>query len=605
MTGRLRRWAAPPGEALGGRRLLAVAVTLGILGGAGESAYRVLWHVLENHPSREFAWEWVWMAPLSAAGAFLLVALPLAGVGAAARRSSVGLWRPRPVLFGFGALAAWGVLHTPPPRLAPYAVLLLTVGVASALAGGPAPARRAARLAGALWVLGPLLLLSTAIGVLTLPGPLERVRLSRLPEADARLPNVVLVILDTVRAANLGLYGNARAPTPRLDAWGARGVLFEAMIAPSPWTLPSHASVFTGVLPGEHSARPRTPLDGALPTLAEQLSARGYAAAGFVANFANTTAGSGLARGFSRWEDFPVTWGRLLAGSWLARTLMVRLGAQLRTHPWRMGEKDARANTDDALRWLAQRGDERPFFVFMNYMDAHAPYRSPASYRARFGVRPEDVVLDWREGLDPAALAGTEAAYDAALGYLDDEVDRLLRAAVTANGRETLVVVTSDHGEFFGEHGLIGHGNALYLPVLHVPLLMAGPGVPVGRVVQGWASLADLPATLLELVTGDPGPLGGVSLARRWEEDPSADPHPVAAVLEGGDWLSPWEPGSRGFMTSVLEGPWHYIRNGDEVEELYDVAADPDEHLDLAKSERGAEALPALRAAAPRPAGPE
>jgi hypothetical protein len=200
-----------------------------------------------------------------------------------------------------------------------------------------------------------VLAVATVAGILMLPRLRERRALGKLPPAAEGVPNVLLLVLDTVRAASLSLYGYPRPTTPNLEKWAAKGVVFERAIAPAPWTLPSHGSLFTGRHPQELSGEHLVPLNEEQPTLAEALRDAGYATAGFAANPTYTTRASGLARGFARYEDFPITWGRFLISSWLSRMISQRL-LPLGKRPWRTGLKNAVANSDDFLERSLRHG---------------------------------------------------------------------------------------------------------------------------------------------------------------------------------------------------------------------------------------------------------
>ena len=253
----------------------------------------------------------------------------------------------------------------------------------------------------------------------------------------------------------------------------------------------------------------------------------------------------------------------------------------------------------DVLRGLPRRGD-RPFFVFINYMDAHIPYVPPQPFFGMF--------RSGKGGVPPAAERASDVfrsrdSYDGSIAYLDDQVGRLLDELRRRGQMEnTLVIVTADHGELFGEHGLVGHGNSLYMPLLHVPLVVSFPGrVPRGRTVPGSVSLADLPATVMDL-TGPGGaptfPCG--SLSRTWGDrgsSPGAGPSPILSEVSKGVRTPANEPVSRGPLKSLVLGEYHYILNGDGQEEIYDWQADPSEEHDLAGSERGRGILGDLRAA--------
>ena len=189
------------------------------------------------------------------------------------------------------------------------------------------------------------------------------------------------------------------------------------------------------------------------------------------------------------------------------------------------------------------------------------------------------------------------SAYDGAIAYTDHHLGRIFEALENAGILEnTIVIVTADHGELFGEHGLREHYTNLYMPVLHVPLIMAyPPRIPPSARVTRPVSIRDIPATVLELTFGHPGPrLPGNSLSWHWStdmadetpaagEDDVAEPLPVLAETrwsEAGQVLD-WEPLARGSMKSLVIGDMHYILNGDGVEELYDLSVDPEEERDL------------------------
>lgn len=397
-----------------------------------------------------------------------------------------------------------------------------------------------------------------------------------LPAAASGAPNVILIVMDTVRAQSLSLYGYQRETSPHLDGFARTGVVFDRALATSPWTLPSHASFFTGRLPHELSADWLTPLDARQPTLAEAFAMEGYVTVGFTANLLYSTAETGLSRGFLRYSDFPLSAGTLGRHSWLALALMRPLRGVTTDH---LPVKSASAVTDEFLRWAGKR-PAKPFFAFVNYFDAHAPHRPPPPFDAKFGKggpQPDPMV---RRTWSPEEIQQSRDAYDGEIAYVDEQVGRLLETS-RARGLldNTLVVVISDHGEQFGEHGLFDHASSLYRPLLHVPLVIAFPArVPAGLRVPEPVTLANLPATILDLagVTRAPGRLPGRSLADYWgpSRPSEKDAPPLFAEVSKGINLPPWLPASKGAMQAVIVGGHHYIRNGDGREELYDFERD-------------------------------
>jgi len=543
----------------------------------------------------------VWMAPLANLVVFAVPALMLVIL---ARRHPERSWVG--VTAGAFAFLAFFIVLLMYP-LHRIAVLILAAGLA--YQAGRLAHRHAAgfhRLVRgtAAWLAAAVL--AVGLGWNAFGWFAERRAVATLPEAEG--PNVLLIILDTVRARSLSLYGHERPTTPRLERLASRGVTFDWALSPSPWTLPGHASMFTGHYPHELAADWNVPLDDADSTLAEYLGARGYATAGFVANLAYATFEHGLDRGFIRYEDYPLSLSQLALSSTLGRSV-----TNNPTVRRLIGERDIlnRKSADrisrDFLGWL-EGNQDHPFFIFLNYYDAHEPYLPPAPFDTLFGPndaeRPFSYFVNeaWRTDkweLSPEEMAVERAAYEGAIAYLDERIgalfDELDGRGVLEN---TVVIITSDHGEHFGEHGLVDHGNSLYQPLLHVPLLMMGPGVPADRRIGSPVTLRDLPATIVELLGLDESsPFPGESLARHWSSGDSSGSAPddtLLAHVTGGRG-NEREPIHRGDLHALVAGGYHYIRNGDGEEELYDFFADPAATENLAEVAELAEVMSAFR----------
>ncbi len=423
----------------------------------------------------------------------------------------------------------------------------------------------------------------------------ERRTLAALPAAHANAPNVLLLVLDTVRKMSLSAYGYARPTSPALERWAVKGVRFDRAFVTAPWTLPSHASMFTGRHVHELSTELRTPLDDTYPTLAEVLASNGYATAGFVANSAYCSYEHGLNRGFIHYEDYPITLGMLFVSSVFGRRL---LGAsylrELLHYHDRTDRKRAEEVNQQFFRWLPRRGD-RPFFAFLNYFDAHDPYLPPQPFESMFAKfergRPITIETSKFEDLTPAQIQREQDAYDGAIAYMDREVDRLLteleRRGLFEN---TFIIITSDHGEHWGDHRLLLHANSLYRQLLEVPLIMLLPSrLQVGgRVVRTMVSLRDLPVTVFDVTGVEPeSRFPGASLAGYWRDD---SPGVQRLIVAGAASLK----GNRGY--SLISSRWHYIKRMTGEEELYAVDADPLDSLDLAATPLGREELIGLRA---------
>ena len=580
--------------------LAGLAVWIGLLTGLLEGMH--LWVRQATLGQVVFASRHVlWMTPLS-------YALLFAGVGACL---AVGVqfvparFRTRTGLFLLVALGVF-ILALPFGQISRYAIALLAGGIAAQVtrivSSRPAHYLRRARVVSIFVVLVALIMGGWSWS----RRQLELRSLRSVASASRDVPSVLLVIWDTVRAQSLSLHGYDQPTTPGLERLASSSVVFDRAISTSPWTLPGHASMFTGRHPFETSASWEHRLDGTHPTIAESFLSAGYATGGFVANHHYTSYDSGLDRGFERYRDYKITLRQILASSALRQTpFYMRMSRGIRTldpvlireavksHnlyvPVKRGSDPKHADevNREFLTWLDGL-DDRPFFAFLNYFDAHKGYWSPPGYHDRF-TRRSPPIND----------------YDAAIAYLDDELAALVEA-LGARGRldNTVVIFSSDHGELFGEHGLNGHATSLYMPVLHVPLLLRFPArVPSGRRVDAEISLRDLAVTVLDLarVRGQER-FPGRSLARYWDESVAAsdradgriaaDP-PRAEVARGRN--NPDAPIDRGDMRSLVADGLHYILNGDDVEELYDYVADPGEESNLAGTVVGREPLERMR----------
>jgi len=565
------------------------AVLLAALGaGLATGLIEVLIHTIRQrvlHRTLMMGREYLWQLPAADAVVFLAFGVLLLALGL--------LWRslraPQLVIACCVGLAAFALLLLS-ERIHPAAEALLAVGLGVAIGRGLAP--RAAVLQRVLRAGVPVVLalvLATGVGQRVIRAVAERRGLARLPVAEPGRPNVLLLVLDTVRAWSLGLYGYVRPTTPKLQEWSARGALFERVLTAAPWTTPSHAVMFTGRYPTELSVSWDRPLDGTFPTLAEVLRHAGYATAGFVGNFTQAGSPTGLDRGFLHYEDYPVTLISMLRRTGLLRRLFAldRIGRLVGRRPMVEATAAERLN-HDLLGWVAERSG-RPWFAFVNYNEAHGPYLPPAPYDTLYFPGPAPAADRYWDNMVRAYgpppvpiedLAISVDAYDGAITYLDREIDALLREldgkGLLAN---TIVVVTSDHGELFGEHGVIAHGNSLFLPVLRVPLLLIAPGrIPSGIKIGSLASLRDLSATLLELA-GIPTPdMPGHSLAGLWgPAGPASVTDTLFSFVEYNRRLPKWPPSPvlKGSLQSIVLDSLEYIRNGDGAEELYHLGRDP------------------------------
>jgi len=359
------------------------------------------------------------------------------------------------------------------------------------------------------------------------------------PPAPAAARNLVIVTIDTLRADRLGCYGNREVATPRLDHIAAGGALFEQATVHVPLTRPSHASIFTGLLPAEHGLRDNVSpsLAPEVPTLAPMLKAAGFRTAAFVSSIVLSRQ-SGLHRGFDEYAD------RFEVDGDDARFLNTI-------------QRPGDVAMKEALAWIQSAGDGR-FFAWIHLYDPHDPYEPPEPYASQYAGRPYDGEVAWTDEL---------------MGRLEGALQRL------GLHDKTVLVVTSDHGEGLGEHGETVHGFFVYESTLRVPLIVRGPGVAPGRRMKGVARSVDLLPSVLDLL-GVPAPAG-------WQGSGQS----LGPVLRGTASMAVSEPAYAESLLPLLhygwsdlralrDGRWKYIQA--PRPELYDLEADPGETRDLA-----------------------
>lgn len=539
---------APPGLAL----RAALCVTYGLIGAALLLAAGLI--------SRRRA------LPLAAVGFVLVALLPWINFSLLPRFGS-----PRSLL-GNGAVVALAALAVPLlVRLRRSAVALIVgLGLAVNLwpmlqAGGGAVERRSAQ--------------------------------------PAALPfNVMVVLIDTLRADHLGAYGYARPTSPTFDALARDSVVFEGTTAQAAWTKPSVASLMTGVYVHKHGVvSNRDALGDGQPTLAEEMRGRGYQTAAFSAN-PWITPEFRFDRGFDEFESGRAMGAQLTSLYKLLRRFDRALGARgvaANFSGWAFwgssgnlsnAERD-RLLTDSAVKWIESRRAD-PYFLYVHLIGPHDPYDPPAEYVRQFrepewdGVVDRKIppprvqtVFDTAEPLSESERAALIAQYDGAIAYSDAQLGRLLDALRRAGTLDrTLVVVTADHGEEFYEHRNWRHGNQLYNEIVHVPLLFRLPGrLPAGR-RSDLSMLVDVLPTIVGLVEATPQRKGLDGLALFAQTDGGLQRPSFAEHwwFEGGTYVSRMvRQGALKLQESRDEA------RGQERSELYNLAGDASEQRNL------------------------
>jgi arylsulfatase A-like enzyme len=385
-------------------------------------------------------------------------------------------------------------------------------------------------------------------------------------------PNILFISLDSLRADRLSCYGGPHATSPNLDKLAAEGTRFAAARAQTPWTLPSHITMMTGLESGVHAMEGgSTTLNPAAPTIAETLADRGFRTAA-VACAPYLRAVWGFDHGFEWYDD------RLSAPDFE------------KSHQ----SKTAALAVDAALARIDRFRGQR-WFVFLHIWDVHYDYTPPRRfrklfvdplYRGRYDVRDWDGNGSFRPGIDPADFAYVLAQYDAGIAWVDSQLGRLF-AALKQSGEwsRTAIVVTADHGEEFLEHGGKGHGHSLFDELLHVPLIVKNAGAPQTSTVDCPVGLIDIYPTLAELGGADPaldaGP--GVSLAPLLRDPRNCDPDREFFFETTMGNIARPEGKSRARSLGLLKGRWKYVVRYDypPLPMLFDLAADPGEKTNL------------------------
>ncbi len=495
-------------------------------------------------------------------------------------------------LFVFAACADWFALTG---RLGPIAIL--------ALAGGVAVTFNRWFQKNVLGTLNrlqrtlPVLVVVACLAFVAIQGWVrlrERAAVSELPAAMPGSPNVLVVVIDTLRADHLSLYGYNRSTSPHMDAIAHQGVVFDMDIAASPWTLGSHASMLTGRYPHEHGVDHEVALDGRYPTLPEVFQRHGYRTGGFSANLFYFARRTGLTRGFLHFDDYFYS-----VGDMFFRTLWGRILNKYAPSGPRFDELPTRKRApqvnQELLSWV-DHDRSKPFFAFINYMDVHEPYSPLPPYREMFYGseagqdrpaidqrinRKEHPYLYRLSHMPAADFQHQVDAYDGAIYFVDQQVANLFSELEKRGlAQNTLVVITSDHGECFGDHGLLAHWNALYRELIRVPLIYYWPGkVPEGVRISKPISATSLPATVLDLAGIKPEVVFPMaSVAQLWRQ-PGVDPawpDPLSEIGKNLD-LPEGYPAYQGWLKAIVSPQWHLIVSEKLQPELYDWTRDPRE----------------------------
>ena len=412
---------------------------------------------------------------------------------------------------------------------------------------------------------------------------------SKAPRITQELPNILLIVLDAARADHFSCYGYHRPTTPNIDRVAAEGLRFTRAVSSSSWTLPSHASLFTGLLPDEHGTHSRHAwLIDRFPTLAELLKDKGYRTAAF-SNNPFVSSSQNLNQGFDVFEAI------------YSDTTVITDRKPHNTE-----------HTNKLVNSFINEVGGQPFFIFINYMDIHMPYDPPEPYRSMYldpgveittridsGCKYADLLIDSTIVLNEKEEKAVVDIYDGCFNYLDAKVGELF-GDLREKGiyDKTLIIITSDHGEVFGEYGYYGHGGVLYRPLIHIPLVIRHPWIiPSPGVRETLVSINDIFHTLVELLGVNGASPTGALVRNLFETEIVLGPcysqlflgrSGIVAMIRNHDTRSVWIPEDM-----------HYIYCEEEIFECFDLNTDfAEEHNlcpDIVSREEVVEAIMDVR----------
>jgi len=518
----------------------------------------------------------------------------------------VGIFRPKtrwvrtvatPWVLSVAYLGAHWIGHAVLPRNSMASVMLHVAALATALVAvavlggrflpwpGANPLRQGFATAGAMTG-------AAVVAVaLTQPPPSVATEIGAQPE-ESRRPNIVLVTLDTVRADHLSVYGYSRPTTPFLEDLAEDSTVFTRAIGTSNHTLPTHASIMTGQYPRQHGAHFLPPVFSAgrpltenAETLAEILSESGYQTYAAIANVGYLRPEYGIDQGFDHFDDtqpIPILWTN--ERHYLRNQLREVIGLFTSTLEFDRVTRTAREITQTAIHYVDGLSRQpAPFFLFLNYMDAHAPYLPQPPFDSLFGVKDGRFtmaalqeasrrVVQRRGALTDDEYRHYTSQYDGGIAAIDAQLRLLVEALREAGVYEnTIIVITADHGEAFGEQQLMGHGESTYQTQTGIPMIVKRAGERAAGIIERPVSQVDVLPTLLDLAGSEvPYAIGGVGMFSAEQE------RPVFSEAFARDLEHPSE-----HERAAVKGSAKLILRDGASPELYDLDGDPGELRNL------------------------
>jgi arylsulfatase A-like enzyme len=419
---------------------------------------------------------------------------------------------------------------------------------------------------------------------------------ANLPAAVPDAPNVLVIVVDTLRADHLSSYGYGHPTSPNLDALAREGALFENAVSACSWTYPSHVSMVTGRAQFEHGRdtlpvpplfHPGKNIFNGYPTIGDVLQKHGYRTGAFSANRSFFVGDLGFNRGFIHFEDYfnsiPDMFARTLVGKEFLRLYgkiaKGELSNRIVIYGMHSGFRKQPGDVNqELLSWIDKTGP-RPFFAFLNYYSVHEPYGLPDS--------PQ---------VEPKGTPADTERYDQGVEYTDRYIGLLMQSLKQRRlDKNTLVIVTGDHGESLTEHNFQGHGRFLYWEQIHVPLIFWYPGhLPAGKRIDQPVSNVSIAASIMNLTGMDSGEFPGPALNLAWQGHEVKWPDPISELAKDtrifkddpalNKRLATAQTGS---MKSLVTPQWHLIVHNMLGEQLFDWRHDPTESKNLIGSAEG------------------
>ncbi len=422
------------------------------------------------------------------------------------------------------------------------------------------------------------------------------------PKQDA--PNIILITIDTVRADHMSLYGYQRETTPKLRELAKNATLYTRAISAGDMTLPSHSSIFTGMYARQHGAHydpwngnpEGRPLSDKFQTIAEILSEAGYLTKGVVANIAYLTSDFGFNQGFQYYDQrMPVIFFGKTGPFYIRQIIRNTLLRFASTSTFDRKYRTAKKINSEVFKILDDvRKGSRPNFLLINYMDAHEPYYPPSPFDRQYPGKDEmfcssyyhtmeKEVMQLKRNVTDKERDHLISQYDGGIAYIDFHIGKLIeRLKELGLYKNSLIIITSDHGDSFGERNLVGHGVSVYQDQIYIPLIVKYPNIKKKEVVDEIVSSVDIMPTILELLTyKTPDNLQGISL-QKLESGKTREV--ISESFPYGGWLE-WHSRFDRVERAIFSGPYKFISSTAGKKELYNLLQDSSEKDILNKTE--------------------